>query len=212
MRISSIIRRSVILVCTVGFAGVVQAVPIVDQQSPTDASLPFSHAIGGSSEQILAQVVTTGITGDLVGLELPVGGIGGLTAEIRDVVGGLPGSSILFSETFEAGLEPTAFGTFRTIMFSTGISFSAGDMFAIVLSSIGAYGMAPAPVGDAYAGGDAFFDSRPNPPGEWVDLSLGTGIRDLAFRTLVSVPEPGALTLVVLGLAAMGLARRRKQA
>lgn len=201
--------RFLVYVCTVGFAGVVQAVPIVDQQSPIDPSPTFTTAIGGDSEQILAQVVTTGISGFLVGLELPVAGTGGLTVEIRDVVGGLPGSASLLSETFTAGLEPPVDLTFRTILFSSGIFFSAGDNFAIVLSSVGSYGIAPAPVGDAYAGGDAFFDARPNPPGVWVDLSLGTGIQDLAFKTLVAVPEPGTLALFSLGLFGLGLARKR---
>jgi len=48
------------------------AAPIVDQVSPFDPSPSFSLAIGGQSDQVLAQVVTAGVSGTLVGVNLPL--------------------------------------------------------------------------------------------------------------------------------------------
>ena len=50
------------------------------------------------------------------------------------------------------------------------------------------------PVGDPYTGGNAFFDSRPNPPG-WVCICDFAGSAlDLPFQTLVA-PQPGRVLM-----------------
>ena len=159
---------------------------VVDQASALDPG-QNTLAIGGSSEQKLAQVVTTGITAPLVGINVPVAGLGDLLVEIQGVTGGEPDGTILLSQTF-SGLGPGP-DTFVSLMFSTPLDFSDGDVFAIVLSSTGTLGMSQATSGDSYIGGDGFFDSRPNPVGVWVPLSIGD-VDDLAFETVISI-NPG---------------------
>ena len=157
---------------------------VIDQQSALEPG-QNTFAIGGSSEQILAQVVTTGITGPLVGINVPVVGLGDLLVEIQGVMGHEPDGTIFLSQTFP-GPGPGS-DTFVSLMFSTPMSFSDGDVFAIVLSSTGSLGMSQAPSGDTYIGGSGFFDSRPNEEGVWVPLSDGGNPDDLAFQTVVSV-------------------------
>ena len=185
MRASSSSTVVLVILTILLLPGVARAqVLVIDQQSAIDP-LVGGLAIGGNSEQILAQVVTTGITGPLVGINVPVGGSGNLLVEIQGVTGAEPDGSILLSQIFPGPLS--GFGTFMPLMFSTPISFSDGDVFAIVLSSTGALGMSQAPIGDTYIGGSGFFDSRPNAVGVWVPLSVDGNPDDLAFQTVVSV-------------------------
>jgi len=75
--------------------------------------------------------------------------------------------------------------TFRSFVLATPVPVTAGAQYAIVLSTAGSCGIWPGPVGDPYPGGNAFFDSRPNPAGIWEPLGLGNGRADLPFRTFV---------------------------
>ena len=163
MRLSSSSTVVLLILTILLLPGVARAqLLVIDQQSALEPG-QNTFAIGGSSEQILAQVVTTGITGPLVGINVPVAGFDGLLVEIQGVTGAEPDGSILLSQIFPGpGLVSD---TFVSLMFSTPISFSDGDVFAIVLSSTGSLGMSRAPTGDAYIGGSAFFDSRPNTVG-----------------------------------------------
>lgn len=181
MRLSSSSTVVLVILTILLLPGVARAqLLVIDQQSALEP-MQGTFAIGGSSEQILAQVVTTGITGPLVGINVPVVGSGDLLVEIQGVTGAEPDGSILLSQIFP-GPGPGS-DTFVSFMFSTPISFSDGDLFAIVLSSTGFLGMSMAPSGDTYIGGSAFFDSRPNQVGEWVPLG---NPNDLAFQTVVS--------------------------
>ena len=189
MRISSSSTVVLLVLTILLLPGVARAqLSVIDQQSAIEPG-QNTFAIGGASEQILAQVVTTGITGPLVGINVPVAGMGDLIVEIQGVTGvGEPDGSIFLSQTFPA--PGSGSDTFVSLMFSTPMSFSVGDEFAIVLSSTGTLGMSRAPTGDTYMGGSAFFDSRPNTPGVWVALSIGGNPDDLAFQTVVSI-SPG---------------------
>ena len=188
MRLSSSSTVVLLILTILLLPGVARAqLLVIDQQSALEP-MQNTFAIGGGSEQILAQVVTTGITGPLVGINVPVAGFGDLIVEIQGVTGAEPDGSILLSQTFP-GPGPGS-DTFVSLMFSTPMSFLDGDVFAIVLSSPGSLGMSRAPTGDTYIGGSAFFDSRPNTPGVWVPLSIGGNPDDLAFQTVVSI-SPG---------------------
>lgn len=145
-----------------------------------------NHAIGGSSEQKLAQTFTINRNGTLTGVFLPAGcSSGSLEVEIHNVDGGEPGTTVLSSEMFEADSIVTEVTVFK--LFSLPAStVSAGDSLALVLSnSGGSCGMSSAPIGDSYLGGEGFFDARPNQPG-WVPFSnFDSTSHDLAFQVLL---------------------------
>ncbi len=160
---------------------------VVDQQQPVIDTTVGGLAIGGQSDQVLAQVVTSGISGSLAAVGLPVAcGSGTLTVEIQRVTGDVPDGFVWTSEVIPAESLPSfypALPSFRNIAFTTPVFFAAGVRFAIVLSSAGECGIFQGPPGNPYAGGDGFFDSRPNPPG-WVRLGE-FGPADLPFQTRV---------------------------
>jgi hypothetical protein len=165
----------------------VGAASIIDQEQPiVDEASGANYAIGGPSEQKLAQVVTVGIPGVLTEVRFPLAcAYGNLTIEIQEVSEDIkPNGVVLASETVSAYLiydwpDPPYF---RGFTFSTPADFSAESRFAIVLSSDGSCGLKQSPLGNSYEGGDGFYDSRPNTPGVWVPL---TRRFDLPFQTLV---------------------------
>ena len=178
------------------------ATPIViDQQQPAVDLTVGGLGIGGgsNSEQMLAQVVTAGISGVLTEVRLPVGADSGdLIVEIESVTGGRPNGVVLASESFPAATLPpvTLPPDFVRLPFDSPTAFLAGDAFAIVLRTGGSFGIFQGPPGNSYQGGDAYFDARPNPPG-WVPL--GPPTFDLPFQTVVqptAVPEPQTLSMV----------------
>ena len=165
MRMVRFLNVAVLAVVLVGVQ-MARADPIIDQQQMIiDTSGGFNFAIGGNSEQMLAQVVTAGITGQLTEVRFPVvGGSGNLIVEIQAVSGSIPNGIVLTSQTTPAASFPP-FGSsspsFRSIVFSTSVGFAAGDLFAIVLKSDGSFGISPGPLGNPYQGGDAFLIPGP---------------------------------------------------
>jgi hypothetical protein len=134
--------------------------------------------------------VTAGISGVLTEVRFPVAcGSGNLVIEIQGVTGNIPNGVVLTSQTIPGTslpAYPPGGVSFRSLVFSTPVSFSAGSHFAIVLSSAGHCGVYRGPIGDSYPGGNAFFDARPNPVGAWVCICDFAGARfDLPFQTLV---------------------------
>ena len=173
-----------VLALDLALPGPASAAPILDQEQPTiDTSPGFVFGIGGASEQKLAQVVTAGLTGNLTEVDLSLGCVDDLTIQIQGAAGGKPnGVSLGTSVNAASGPFPT---TFRSFVLATPVPVTAGAQYAIVLSTAGSCGIWPGPVGDPYPGGNAFFDSRPNPAGIWEPLGLGNGRADLPFRTFV---------------------------
>ncbi len=175
--------------------GSAAATPVIDQEQPViDIASPFVIAIGGGSEQKLAQVVTPGLTGLLTEVRFSAACVTDLKVEVQGVTGGVPNGTVLGSQTVPfAGPFPT---TFRSIPFSTPVSVTAGVPYALVLTTPVSCGIWPGPTGNPYPGGDAYFDSRPNPPGVWVPLSVPNRSSDLPFQTLVDAAHHFVLTLV----------------
>ncbi|MGB5258752.1 MAG: hypothetical protein WBN44_15970, partial [Woeseiaceae bacterium] len=163
---------------------------VVDQAQPLINNTLGGLVLGGgaTSEQKLAQVVTAGLSGTLDEVRLPVVCDSDLIVQIQGVsASGEPNGVVLTEEVIPAGSLPSFGGpaTLRPIVFSDPAYFSAGQQFAIVLSSesLGGCASFQAPPGNLYAEGNAFFDARPNPPG-WVAFFGGTD--DLPFETVVT--------------------------
>ncbi len=186
----------------------------LDQSQPAldPALIPFG--IGGQSEQVLAQVVTAGRSGSLTAIGLPVAGVGTLIVQIQGINGGVPNGTVFASQAILGSslpdfiTDPTGF---RQLELATPVDFSAGDRFAIVLKALtpstDSFGFLSGPSGNPYAGGDGFFDSRPNAVGVWVALGDFGGF-DLPFQTYVtSVPEPGILALLMQAGLITGILR-----
>jgi hypothetical protein len=144
----------------------------------------FSGPLGGTnSDQKLAQVVTAGIAGRLVGVRLAVNCTAGaaIVLEIQGVTAaGAPDGNVLSTVSFQPGMLPTD-GTLRAILLTTPVDLGIGRLFAIVAKGpqTNSCSIGFGPAGDTYPGGRSFFDARPNPPG-WLE-----GPGDLPFQTLM---------------------------
>lgn len=159
----------------------------IDQSQPVaDSVAAFTYAIGGAYNQLVAQLFTAGVSGKLRELEVPIACADGmLVAEIRDVVGGLPGSAVIAAESYDPS-ELTTFSpgvaTFSMLWLRPSPDLVAGTQYAMVFSNAsGSCGMLPGPLGDPYGGGDGYALDDVN--GVWVPLELGTGRYDSPFFT-----------------------------
>lgn len=114
------------------------AAQVIDQQQPTIDAFVGGLAVGGASDQMLAQVVTAGISGQLTGVRLPVAcESGALVLEIQGVTGSEPNGVVSASVTIPAANLPTIGPTFRTLTFTTPAFVVAGGRFAIAVRSTG---------------------------------------------------------------------------
>lgn len=183
-------RRCTALCLILGATGPAQAMSVIDQQQPIVDIAVGSLAIGGTSTQKLAQVVTAGMSGYLTEVRLPVACDAGsnLIVEIQEVTAGAPNGVVLTSQAVSGTSLPPFFPSppsFRGLVLSTPVSVTAGTQFAIVLRSAGTCGVFGGPVGDSYVAGNLYFDALPNPPG-WLCACSFAGDRfDLPFQTLV---------------------------
>ena len=174
--------------------------------------------IGPENGQILAQIVTAGISGALTGIGLPVAGNGSgtLTLQIEGVSGNLPNGTVLASQNFDGANLPIGLpdpSPFVLLILATPVNFSAGEKFAFVLSASSGdfFAVLPGAVGDTYPGGDAFYQGQPLPPGQWAPLD-SAGPTDLPFETLVEpAPEPGSANLVLMGCVFALILQTRKR-
>lgn len=159
---------------------------ILDPIQPIIVPDSSTHAIGGSSEQKLAQTFTINHNGTLTGVFLPLDcSSGDLDIEIRNVDGDEPGTTVLTNQRFNADSLVTGVTVFK--LFSLpGLMVSTGDRMTLVLNnSGGTCGMSSGPIGNPYTGGEGFFDARPNEPG-WVPFSeFDSTAQDLAFQVLL---------------------------
>lgn len=181
------------------------------------ASHPFvgssNVAIGGETEQMLAQIFTPSVTtppfpagvtgGRLDRIELIIrcdpDSTGLLTVELQEVGSdGLPNGVVLGSvSATPAALHAAAPDpVFSQVEFRIpGIRIEVGVSYAIVMradESVACASAGLAGFSDSHPGGDAFFDARPNPPG-WIPLAPPESpVKDLPFWVYVVVPEPTA--------------------
>jgi len=185
------IGRILRLIVFLGIGLVVVADTIIDQEQPSfDATA--TYIIGGPLGQRLAQIVTTGMTGSLLEVRLPIAAnsVLQLNVEIQGVNSeGKPNGTILTSQSFNPAdfpPFPPAPPTFRSFQFSTPCSFQVGDQFAIILStadSTGGWMIFQGPLGNPYPGGDAYYMSIEPWATQWIPI--GAGKYDLPFQTSV---------------------------
>ena len=147
-----------------------QPLGVIDQQQLSVSPIG-RPAIGGQSKQQLAQVVTAGLTGSLVAVWLPVDCSpfslppSDLHLEIQGVSAGSPNGLVLASQTIP-GSDLPDFGL-RRLAFSAPASFSAGEQFAIVLTSTGHCRTLLGSIGDPYLAGSAFSRASPSQTGQY---------------------------------------------
>jgi hypothetical protein len=149
---------------------------------------------GIGSGQSWAQTFTAGLSGDVDRVDLPLQKVGDPTAplivEIRNASGGVPGTTVLASESIPAaavGASPV----FGAIGFLSPAAVVAGTQYSIVLWSADAfnsYGWWHSS-GETYAGGGRFFGPASPPSTAWTP-----GGGDFAFKTYVESPPTGQRT------------------
>ncbi|NNE99337.1 MAG: hypothetical protein HKN25_10000 [Pyrinomonadaceae bacterium] len=169
------------------------ACDIVDQEQLMFTTTPI--AIGGDSEQKLAQSFTVGEDGFLTQIRVPVAcSSGELIVEIQRLnAAGEPSGAVVATARVAAEDLPSPASEFKTIEFSPPLGVVSGDQYAIVLKNpTGTCVILKSAEGDNYAGGQYFYDSRPNRPG-WVGgripAPMGTA-KDLPFQTVVDNGRP----------------------
>jgi hypothetical protein len=168
-------------------SGILIAAPIIDQEQ-VNTNISSTLAVGGASQQKLAQVVTAGRTGRLTDVTIPIMCQPGakVLVSIQKTAGGVPTGSVLAQTVLPGTQFPTLFASpavgFRIVRFDTPATVSTGQVYAIVLEAFGdSCGVFGGPAGDSYSAGTAYYDARPNPPG-WLAMSP---VSDLAFQTFV---------------------------
>jgi hypothetical protein len=164
-------------------SGVAYAATTLDQSSTT-----VNSAIDMTTGREYAQVVTAGLSGSLVAIDVSVLRAGtplsDLTASIRAVSSGQPTGVDLAAASVPYTSVPLG-AQWVSFTFSSPISVTPGDQFAIVLSNT-TNGANPYSWGfettASYAGGG----SSVNTGSGWVPRSSG-----FAFRTYVNTPDSG---------------------
>ena len=182
------INKVCFLALMVVISGGVQAAKIIDTMQP-NISPGNTWAIGGDSEQKLAQTITIQHAGLLKGIYLPLAcDDGRLKLSVTDVVVGEPGTTVLTQNQFRANRINQPVSTFRFFRLPGNLNVTPGDELAIVLENqTGTCGLSQSPVGDSYPGGVGYFDARPNPPG-WVALFGPGSALDLPFMLKLKTP------------------------
>ena len=148
------------------------AAPVLDQANAPDPGSVSPLAIGGSSNQLLAQVLTVGLDGRLVDVRAPIGcATGRLIIEIREIAAtGEPGTNVIATRSYRPGHFPDFVSTELTSMsFGGRVRITAGDRIAFVLSNpTGSCGIQPGTAGDPYLAGEGWSFDDVN--GAWVRL------------------------------------------
>jgi len=189
------LRSAFAVLATLGVLSAQGATLIVDQSQPSFTQTPDIATSGKSGQSF-----TTGVAGDLTAIRLVVEGKGFSGTEVfgSDFVlslwstapAGTPTNNLLASGSVsrsELTLRDTA--QWITVTFGTAYPQSPGEVLAFTIDEATAgadgfngYGSA---VTNAYAGGQMFFSFTASQP-------LVASSRDMAFETMVAVPEPAA--------------------
>ena len=186
--------RRILLLLVLAFTA--NADIVLDQQQPLIEPAHGDRAVGGDVEQKLAQIVTTGISGRLVEVHVPVAcGDGEVILEIVAVTGsGAPGTRVFAREDrpaseFARKTDPPAFHRF---VLDPAPRFEAGDRFTILLrNTTGECVMWLSPKGDSYTRGNGWFVNNTPPTTDWTRTTPPEPFDDFPFQTFVdNTPLP----------------------
>ncbi len=166
-----------------------QGARIIDQMQPNIIITSPTTAVGGGSEQKIAQTITIGKNGVLKGVYLPIGcSTGKLRITVTDLVGNEPGNFVYTSKQVRASRITNPVSTFRYFGLPGNLDFIVGDQITLILENeTGSCGIASGPTGNIYPDGVGFFDARPNQPG-WIPI-FGPGYSlDIPFMLVLKTP------------------------
>jgi hypothetical protein len=176
-----------------GVAGLAVAVPAgalagtLDQQQTGTSSSYASTSSSGSNTQTFTAGLSGGIDQVDLSLAAPATPTAPLTVEIRDVSGGLPGNTVLASQSVSASSVSTT-PAFVPISFASPATVASGTQYAIVAYSStpisNSYRWFLSAADDPYAGGAAFYATSSPPSSAWIPTAGG----DFAFKTYVAPP------------------------
>jgi uncharacterized repeat protein (TIGR01451 family) len=176
-------------------------VPAPAFASTLDQSQPQTSGtrVSVTSSTGYAQTFTAGLSGAVDQVDLSLSGVASqmnlpLTIEIRDVVGGAPGSNVLATASMTgAGLTLTE--AWIPVAFASGAQVTAGTQYAIVAHTLAfEYRWHISTSANPYPAGAAF-SSPTSPPSTWSQPIIGF---DLAFKTYVR-PIAADLSLTIAG-------------
>lgn len=177
---------TVLLVAMSGAAFAAQPEFETEQVNLDTASL---LALGGSSQQRLAQAFKVDVGGYLSHLTLPMScqPKARIHITIEKTSGGVPNGSVLAYEVVPGHVfssVPTPAVGFRIVEFGSPVKLGPGQYAFTLTAKDGDCGVYAGPVGDSYPGGKGYFEALPNPPG-WIELFDAAGTRDLAFQVFM---------------------------
>jgi hypothetical protein len=168
-----------LVVANLVLASGASAAPEPDQRQTTlETDVVLAIGAGFESQQVLGQIVRSGIAGVLTQIDLPVdcGTSSPLVLQIVESAGS-PGTIVFATQTF-SDLPPPTMG-WRSFVLASQPFVAADSLFGIVLSSPGrcviSYGQ-----GDPYPRAIGWYQGLPNPPGMWAPMG-----GDIGFKTYV---------------------------
>ena len=189
MRTSSFASSAIRVVLFFLMSAVATAATLQVDQQQTSVNLSIGPiAIGGASNQKLAQTVTAGVTGKLLRVDLPIGcSTGELVIEIQGIAfDGKPNGDVLSRRVFRGNSLPANTDDFKSFPLRRPVPLQAGDRFAIVMrNETGQCAISSGILGDPYPAGEFFFDDLVNNVG-WIPNS-DFDDSDLPFQTWMRV-------------------------
>jgi hypothetical protein len=197
---------------------------IIDQENTAAISPDINRYLVPNVNNTSVQVVTAGVTGQLVKIELGAfrvleGAEEPLHVDIASTAGELPdftpaarlATRTIMPADVPPGGDPSL-ATFSLVVdfAAANLYFEQGERFAIMLRSdhpmVGYGWWINSPIESTYSGGGAYsLFLPPNPPNGLTQYG------DTQFRTFVNAPEPAAFglgLLALLGVVASNRARR----